>query len=123
MSGNITFLVYRLEWHRRRAEALQAARTGLYRQLEDLPSCKIYWAADTFAHRSPSGARPLQGPLSGQISGPMSGPISGPISGPTSSATPGTTEGAAPDTTQRTPLRATDWRDPCTIADLQTEPD
>ncbi|NSX02671.1 hypothetical protein [Cupriavidus gilardii] len=75
MSANITFLVYRLEWHRRRAEALHAARSGLYRQFGDQPSCKIYWAADSFAHRN------------------------------------------------TTAVRAPDWRDPCTIADPQTEPD
>ncbi len=99
MSGNITFLVYRLEWHRRRAEALHAARSGLYRQLGDLPSCKIYWAADTFAHRSPAAARPIDEPAA--------------------AATPDTTGGATPSAAQR----AADWRDPCTIADLQTEPD
>ncbi len=99
MSGNITFLVYRLEWHRRRAEALHAARSGLYRELGDLPSCKIYWAADTFAHRSPSAARP--------------------IDAPSAAAIPGTTESTTPNAAPR----ATDWRDPCTIADLQTEPD
>lgn len=99
MSGNITFLVYRLEWHRRRAEALHAARSGLYRELGDLPSCKIYWAADTFAHRSPAAAEATQGLGSG--------------------ATPGTAEGGTPSAVPR----ATDWRDPCTIADLQTEPD
>lgn len=99
MSGNITFLVYRLEWHRRRAEALHAARSGLCRQLGDQPSCKIYWAADTFAHRSPAAVRPIDGPSAGAL--------------------PGTTEGTTPSA----PQRATDWRDPCTIADLQTEPD
>ncbi|ESJ25235.1 MULTISPECIES: hypothetical protein [Cupriavidus] len=56
MNGNITFLVYRLEWHRRRAEALHAARSGRLRELADLPSCKIYWAADAFAHRGHAAA-------------------------------------------------------------------
>ncbi|UZN51892.1 hypothetical protein KZ686_17325 [Cupriavidus cauae] len=114
MSGNITFLVYRLEWHRRRAEALHAARSGLYRELGDLPSCKIYWAADTFTHRSPA-ARTIGGPVSGAASVANSGTPSG--------ATPGTTADTAPDITQSTTPSATDWRDPCTIADLQTEPD
>lgn len=122
MSGNITFLVYRLEWHRRRAEALHAARSGLYRELGDLPSCKIYWAADTFAHRSPA-VRSIGGPVSGAVSSPVSGAISTAISAANTATTPGAAEEAAPGPTERTTPRATDWRDPCTIANLQTEPD
>lgn len=99
MSGNITFLVYRIEWHRRRAEALHAARSGLCRELGELPSCKIYWAADSFAHRSSASAHSNDGPIAG--------------------ANPGTTERATPNAAKR----ATDRRDPCTIADLQDEPD
>lgn len=48
MSANITYLMYRSEWHRRRTEALRERASRVYQQR---PPCKIYWAADCFAHR------------------------------------------------------------------------
>ncbi|MGY8525541.1 hypothetical protein [Paracidovorax citrulli] len=45
MTATVTFLIYRIEWHRRRAKAQRAARTGM--PPPRLP-CRIYWAEDAF---------------------------------------------------------------------------
>lgn len=45
MTATVTFLIYRIEWHRRRATAQRAARAGLP---PPRSHCRIYWAEDAF---------------------------------------------------------------------------
>lgn len=63
MTATVTFLIYRIEWHRRRATAMRAARGGM--PVQRAP-CRIYWAEDAFgrprSEASPNGPERWRGP-------------------------------------------------------------